>query len=108
MENIIFDLKNEIYRTMMMCQDYLKTVNWGTTLMILVILYILFLRKWTLKKNLSFMLIMALLFVLLVRSEAFLKATFGAEDSNLAIAVGKIIFLIIAAVVLIYNAAIKE
>jgi len=45
---------------------------------------------------------------LLVRVEAYLTATFGAESSQTSIGISRTVFLIIASVVLIYNTAIKD
>lgn len=108
MTNIILEIKDQIYETIVLCQDYLKNLNWTTVLMVLALLFVFFLRKWELKKTFSFILVILLLFILLVRIEAFLVFTFGAEGSNITVGIGRTIFLIIAAVVLIYHAAIKE
>jgi len=108
MTKIILEIKNQVYETLVLCQDYLKNLNWSTILLVLALLFVFFLRKWELRKIFSFLLVILLLFILLVRIEAFLVFTFGAEGSNMIVGIGRTIFLIIAAVVLIYHAAIKE
>ncbi len=108
MTNIILEIKNQIYETLVLCQDYLKNLNWTTVLLVLALLFVFFLRRWELKKTFSFLLVILLLFILLVRMEAFLMFTFGADGSDVAVGIGRTIFLIIAAAVLIYHAAIKE
>jgi MFS superfamily sulfate permease-like transporter len=105
---MILEIKNQIYETIVLCQEYLKNLNWSTVLLVLALLFVFFLRKWELKKILSFFLVILLFFILLVRIEAFLVFTFGAEGSNITVGIGRTIFLIIAAVVFIYHAAIKE
>jgi len=108
MKNIVLEIKNQVYETLTLCQEYVKNLNWSTILLVLALLYVFFLRKWELKKILSFILVILLFFILLVRIEAFLTFTFGAEGSNITIGIGRTIFLIIAAVVFIYHAAIKD
>ncbi|OIO36084.1 MAG: hypothetical protein AUJ74_03695 [Candidatus Omnitrophica bacterium CG1_02_44_16] len=108
MENIILEAKNQIYETLTLCQEYLKNLNWSTVLLVFALLFVFFLRKWELKKTFSFLLVILLLFILLVRVEAFLMSAFGAEGSDITIGIGRTVFLIIAAIVLVYHAAIKE
>ena len=108
MKNITLEIKDQIYETLVLCQEYLKILNWTTVLMAFVFLFVFFIRKWELKKTFSFFLVILVLFVLLVRIEAFLMSSFGAEGSSITVGIGRTIFLIIAAVVFIYHAAIKD
>jgi len=108
MENIILEAKNQIYETLTLCQEYLKNLNWSTVLLVFALLFVFFLRKWELKKTFSFLFVILLLLILLVRVEAFLMSAFGAEGSDITIGIGRTVFLIIAAIVLVYHAAIKE
>ena len=108
MDKIILEIKDQIYETIILCQEYLKNLNWSTVLLILALLFVFFLRKWELKKSFSFVLVILLLFILLVRIEAFLVFSLDIEGSNITVGIGRTIFLIIAAVVLIYHAVIKD
>ncbi len=108
MDDIIFEIKDQIYYTGSLAADFFKDVNLSTALLGLGLFYIIFLRRWQLKKIASFFLIIFLLFILMIRIEAFLVTTFGAEGSSISIGIGRTIFLIIAVVVFIYNAAVKE
>ena len=107
-DKIILEIKDQIYETIILCQEYLKNLNWSTVLLILALLFVFFLRKWELKKSFSFVLVILLLFILLVRIEAFLVFSLDIEGSNITVGIGRTIFLIIAAVVLIYHAVIKD
>ena len=92
----------------MLCISYVKSLNLVTSLVIVALLYIFLLRRWALKKTLSFAFTILVLFIVLVRVEAYLLATFGAEGSNIGIGVVRTVFFVLAAVVLIYNAAVKD
>ena len=107
MNDILFEIKNQIYETVILCQQFLKNVNLSTVLFSLGFLYIIFMRKWDFKKILSFFLVLLLLFVLLVRFEMFLTLTQDKETSSLPIAIGRTIFFIVVALVFIYH-LIKE
>ncbi len=108
MESLILEIKDQLYQTVVLCKDYLKNVNLATALLGLALFYVIFLRRWTFKKIISFFVTIFLLFILLVRIEAFLLTTFGAEGSNIGIGVGRTVFFILVAMVLIYHAAVKE
>lgn len=108
MEKIIFEIKNQIFETICLTQEYFKKLNLVPILLALVLFYIIFLRKWEFKKTISFLFIVFILFIVLVRTEDFLFSTFGAEGSFFSIDVARIVFLFISAIVFIYNATIKE
>ncbi len=108
MNEIIFEIKDQIYLTIKLACDFLKDINPSTILLTIAFLYVLFLRKWNAKKIFSFVLIIFLLFILLVRIEALLLANLEAEGANISIGIGRTIFLMAAAAVFIYHAAIKE
>lgn len=108
LDKILFEIKDQIYLTIILARDFFKTVNISTILLSLGLVYIVILRRWPLRKILSFFLFLALLFIVLVRLEAFFLASFGAEGSKVSIGISRMVSLILAAVALIYNAAIKE
>lgn len=105
---IIFEIKNWIYETVVLCTNYLKGFNLMTVFLVFLLLYILVIRKWELKKIIQFFISLILSFVLLVRFENFSFATFGEEGSSFAIGIARIVFIIIAALVFLYYATIKE
>lgn len=108
MEKILFEIKNQIFETGILISDYLKGVNPSTILLGFALFYAIFMRRWEIKKTISFLVCIFLLFVLLVRIESFLGTTFGAEGSFFSIGVGRTVFLILAAAIFIYNALIKD
>lgn len=108
LDKILFEIKDQIYLTIILAKDFFKTVNISTVLMSLGLVYVVVLRKWPIPKLLSFFLFLGLLFVALIRVEALFLTTFGVEGSKVSIGISRFVFLIIAAVVLIYNALIKE
>ena len=108
MEKIIFEIRNQIFVTITLCKDFLQGTNWFFVLGVGVISYILFLRHWDFKKLLSFLFVLFLLFILLVRTEAFIKTALKASESFFILGVERGVFGIIAAAVLIYHVAIKD
>ncbi|MBI5872892.1 MAG: hypothetical protein HZB36_01955 [Candidatus Omnitrophica bacterium] len=108
MDSIIFEIKDQLFYTITLAINFFKVINLSTFLLSLGLLYIVVLRKWALKKIGSFFLIIFLLFILMIRTEAYFTTTFGADSSSVSIGVCRTVFLIIAALVFIYYAAIKE
>lgn len=108
MEQIILEIKNQIYETIILCKNFFNGFDMKILIVSIAGFYFIFMRKWEIKKVFSCIFTMLLFFIILVRIEAYLQQTFGAEGSNIAIGIGRIIFLIIAAVVYIYRAAIKD
>lgn len=108
MGQILFEIKNQIYETISMSLAFLKHFNAPTLLLSIGLLYALFLRKWPLKKILSFMLIVLLLFILLVRTEALLPTVCGAENMQMTSGLARTIFMILIGIIIIYNTAIKD
>jgi len=102
---VIFE---QISYTAQLINTFFKGINITTLLLSIAVIYVIFLRKWMLRKIISFSSVLFLFFILLVRVEAYLTATFGAESSQTSIGISRTVFLIIASVVLIYNTAIKD
>lgn len=108
MDKIIFNIENYIYETLTLCKDFFKRINLTTFLLVLVFLFILFIRKWPFKKTFSCFLTLFLLFVFYVRLAAFLNAALDTETKTFVLPIFGTICIIIAAVVFIYHAAIKQ
>ena len=108
MEKIIFEIKSQIYDTIVLLKDYLKHIPLTSLIASIVLLYVIFLRKWTLNKILSFFFVIFLLLVLLVRLEAFLLAMLDHEGSQIGIGIIHILFFIAASVTFLYHAAVKD
>jgi hypothetical protein len=108
MEKILFEIKDQIYQTITLSCDFLKHLDTATLLLSIGLLYALFLRKWPLRKILSFVLIVLLLFILLVRTETLLTAVGGADNMQMTVGLARTVFIILVGLILIYNTAIKD
>ncbi|HAJ56203.1 MAG TPA: hypothetical protein DCL35_00345 [Candidatus Omnitrophica bacterium] len=108
MNNIILEIKEQIYQTITLATDFFKGTDLKTLLLSLGLFYIIFLRKWPLKKIGSFFFTTLLLFILMIRTESFLVTRFGTDNSMISIGICRVVFVIVTAVVFIYNAAVKE
>lgn len=105
---MILEIKNQIYETIILCKNFFSGFDIKILIASIAGFYFIFMRKWEIKKVFSFIFTLLLFFIILVRVEAYLQQTFGAEGSNIGIGIVRIIFMIIAAVVYIYHAAIKD
>ena len=108
MDKFIFNIENQIYETLVLCKNFFKEINLITFFLGLVFLYILFIRKWAFKKILSCFLTLFFLLIFYVRLAAYLNAALDAETKTFVMPVLGTISVIIAAVVFIYHAAIKQ
>ncbi len=108
MDKIIFELKNQIYETAILCKNFFKGVNLWTLGFTLTLFFIFFFRRWEFKKTFSFFFTIFALFILLVRLEAFFISTLEAETSNFALSLTRTVAAIVAGAVFFYYAAVKE
>ena len=108
MDKIIFGIENQIYETLVLCKSFFKEINLTTFFLVLVFLFILFIRKWAFKKTLSCFLTLFFLLIFYVRLAAYLNAVLDTETKTFVIPILGTISIIIAAVVFIYHAAIKQ
>jgi hypothetical protein len=108
MNKIILNIQNQIRETIGLCMVFFKEINLPTALLVFLLLYIFIIRKWTFKKFLSCFLTMFFLLILYVRVAAFLNTALDPESKNLLLPIAQTVCLIIAAIVFIYHAAVKE
>ena len=108
MDKIIFGIENQIYETLVLCKNFFKEINLTTFFLVLAFLFILFIRKWAFKKILSCFLTLFFLLIFYVRLAGFLNTVLDAETKTFVMPILGTISIIIAAVVFIYHAAIKQ
>lgn len=108
MDKIILEINNQIHTTIALAQVFFKNANLSTLLLSAGFLYIIFFRKWPFKKTGSFLLVIFLMFILMLRIEDFLKLTLSREGFDISIGISRTIFFIIATAVFFYLAAIRE
>jgi len=108
MDQIIFEAKNFLYTTIVLAKKFVQNVGIINIIVFLLILYVVFLRKWTFKKTSSFLAALFLLFIFYLRLNNSLSVFFGAEDAQFVIAILNIATLVLAVIILIYYAAVKE
>lgn len=105
----IFNLAKEyLTQTFALCQNFLKGIDPKSTLAAAILLFFIFLRKWELKRIITFALICSIAFIIIVRCVYLLIATFGPETASTFILAGRFVFLLVSTVVFIYYAALKE
>ncbi|MFH1690961.1 MAG: hypothetical protein ABIC68_00105 [Candidatus Omnitrophota bacterium] len=108
MEQLILEIKTQIYDTFILCKNYLGNLDLKVVGVSIVLFYFLLMRKWEAKKTFSFTFLALLLFVILVRLENSLLLKFGAEGSHMGIGVSRIVFFVIIAIIYIYQVALKD
>jgi len=108
MDKLIAEIIAQIVYTAELLKEFFMTINIINVLMGIGVIYIIFLRKWVFPKILSFFSLLFIMLIILVRVEAYAKSTFGADNSDISIGTARIVYLILAVLILIYNAAIKD
>lgn len=108
MDSLLYEINTQFYETIVLAKRYFKDIEFTTIFLSVAFLYILFIRKWTLKKTFSFAIISALLFILFVRLEALAFAFFNPQDGNFLVGLGRTLFFITLGFVFFYYAAVKE
>lgn len=108
MDKLTLKIKEFIFDTCVLIADSFKGTNGIVAGALAVLFYIALMRTWTLKKTLSFFFTIFILFIGLIRLEAFLKFSLGAENADIPIGITRVVFLALAAVAYFYQAAVKE
>ncbi|QAT16891.1 hypothetical protein BU251_03660 [Candidatus Velamenicoccus archaeovorus] len=108
MDNIFFELKNQVYETAVLVVAFCKSVNLYIAGGVLLVFYLAVLRKWMPKKILSFCLTISLLFIFYLRIDNLLLTTFSQEASSFSIGVFRTVSIITAGVIFLYYATIRQ
>ena len=108
MNKILFEIKSQLYETAVLVVGFCKNINPYVAGAVLLALYLVVFRKWMFNKILSFCLTIFLLFVLYVRMENVLLVTFAQEASSFTVGVFRTVSCIVAGMILLYYAAVKQ
>jgi Na+-transporting NADH:ubiquinone oxidoreductase subunit NqrB len=108
MDKIFFEIKNQLYETAQLVVEFCKTINPYVAGAVVLALYLLVFRRWMFRKILSFCLTIFLLFVLFVRIDNILLTNFGQDPSSFSVGVFRTVSIIIAGIILLYYAAVKQ
>ncbi|MDD5137985.1 MAG: hypothetical protein PHG72_04110 [Candidatus Omnitrophica bacterium] len=108
MNKILFDLKNQIYETAMLVVGFCKNINPYVAGAVFLTLYLVVLRKWMFSKILSFCVTIFLLFIFYIRIENVLLTTFSQDATSFTVGVFRTVSVIIAGIILLYYAAVKQ
>jgi hypothetical protein len=108
MDNIFFEIKNQLYETAVLVVAFCKTINPYVAGAVFLALYLLVFRKWLFRKILSFCLTIFLLFILFVRINNILVTTLAQDPSSFTVGIFHTVSLIIAGIILLYYAAVKQ
>lgn len=108
MDNLIFAIKNQVYETAILLAEFCKKINPLYALVVFLVMYLIFFRKWTLRSVLSFCLTMFLLFLIYVRIDSVLATKVSDETAYLGIGIFRVISGIVFITVVMYYSFIKE
>ncbi len=108
MDKIIFEIKDQIYKTAIMCKDYVKDINPLVLGLVLLIIFVLLLHRWEFKKTFTFFATIFALFIILVRLEAFFLSWLEPETASFILSLSRTVAIIVAGAVFLYFAAVKE
>ncbi len=108
MDKIIFEIKDQIYKTAVMCKDYVKDINPLVLGLVLLIIFVLLLHRWEFRKTFAFAATIFILFIILVRSEAFFLSWLEPETGRFIASLTRTVSVIVAGAVFLYFAAVKE
>jgi len=107
--DILMGIQDQIYKTMVLCVEFVKGFNVWVVLGTLICLYVVFMRTWEWRKIGSLFVTWLVCLIIYVRLDAFFAAApFSPEGIDMAQMVLRIIGGIIATVVFIYHAAITQ
>ncbi|MFA5038773.1 MAG: hypothetical protein WC732_03745 [Candidatus Omnitrophota bacterium] len=107
MDNISFEIKNQLYLTVVQLVDFFKGANLLYAGIVVLALYVLFLRNWTFPRIFSFSLTFILLFVLFVRLDHLLLTKLSQDAAYYGVGVFRILSIVVAAAILLYYSVIK-
>lgn len=109
MDKVLYDIKDQLYQTAILVVNFFSIPkNIIIFVVVVLILYMLFFRKWESSKVFSFCLTYLLLFVLYVRLDNILGRVLSTDGAYYGISVFHIVSAIIAAVILVYYSMIKS
>lgn len=108
MPNIGFEIKNQIYETVILCIAFFKKLNYISIGAIVLALAVFFFHRWEFKRIISLFVSMFVLVIAYVRLEALFLATFSPDASSLGVIVLRIVSVFIAGVIFLYHAAVVQ
>jgi hypothetical protein len=108
MTDLLLTIKGEVFQTIILCDAFLKKINWGPVLGMTALLYLIGFRRWESKKTLSFLVVSFLALIAYVRLDAFfISSALSPEGSLMALAILKVAAVIIMALVFLFHAFLK-
>lgn len=108
MNNFLIEINSQIFQTIKLAKVYFKNIEFSTIFLSIAFLYILFMRKWRLKKTASFLLLCGLMFILFVRLQALLMTLTVQGEDNFLLGLGQTLFFITLGFIFLYYAVKEE
>jgi hypothetical protein len=108
MDDVIFQIKNQIYETITLCSAFFKKINWLTIIAVLVGLTFFFFRKWEFKRILSFFYSLFLLMIVYVRLEDLFMKSFALDAADLGVNILRVVSTFIIAAIFLYHNSIVQ
>jgi hypothetical protein len=108
MADIIFQIKNQIYETVVLSIAFFKKLNYITVGAVVLALAVFFFRRWEFRRIISFFVSMLVLIIIYVRLEALFLASFSPDASSLGVIILRIVSAFIAGAIFLYHAAVVQ
>ncbi len=108
MDDLFSVAQKEIQLTTELMKNFFKGVDIASVLFVLAVISVIFLKRLNFWRLISFLSTLFITFIVLLRLENFFLLTLSKEGAQTSIGISRVVFFIIAALMLIYNLAIKE
>jgi hypothetical protein len=108
MDNLGFEIKNQIYETIALFSAFLKKFNWLTVITIIVALTFFCFRKWEFRRIFSFCYSLFLIAIVYVRLEDLFLRSFAPDAADLGVNILRFVAVFMTGAVFLYHNSVVQ